>query len=152
MIAARRDTSRTRKNHRRAFTLIELALTVFLLGLAMTGLVQVLGWVATERRAAERRQWAIAEVGNLMDHLTAPPYDRITGESARARGEAVLPEMRRRLPDADLALDVDELEKAGEPPGKRLSIRLKWRLRGGAWEAPVRLSAWVTRPGDGGVR
>jgi hypothetical protein len=132
--------------------LIEVALTVFLLALAMTSLVKVLGWVANERRAAERRQWAIAEAGNLMDHLTAPPYDRITAESARAQGEAALPEVRRRLRDAELVLNVDESEKPGEPPGKRLSIRLRWRIRGGAWEAPVRLTAWIARPGSGGVR
>jgi Tfp pilus assembly protein PilV len=152
MIAATRETSRT---HRcRAFTLIEVALTVFLLALAMTSLVKVLGWVANERRAAERRQWAIAEVGNLMDRLTAPPYDKITAEAARARGAAVLPEARRRLPDADLAVNVDETNRAGEPPGKRLSIRLRWRIRGGAWEAPVRLTAWIARLGSesGGVQ
>lgn len=126
---------------RRAFTVVEVALSVFLLAVAMTTTVQVLGWVANERRAAERRQWAIEEVANLMERLTAAPWDQVTVDSARS---VTLPEgIRGKLPEPELTIVVDEPE--GNPGEKRLAIRLRWRNRAGAWEAPVRLTAWIAR-------
>ena len=131
------------KSHRprRAFTMVEVTLSVFLLAVAMTTTVQILGWVATQRRAIERRQWAIQEVANLMEHLTAEPWDRVTPDSARAL--TLSDEIRRKLPEPELKLDVDETEAGrGE---KRLAIQLRWRNRSGTWEAPVRLTAWIAR-------
>jgi hypothetical protein len=127
---------------RRAFTTCEVALALFLLAVAMTVTVQVLGLVAAERRAAERRQWAIQEVANVMEHLTAESWERLSTESAR--GLAVSGEIRRKLPGAELAIDVQE-PGAGRME-KRLAVRLRWRNRAGGWEAPVRLTAWVARP------
>jgi Tfp pilus assembly protein PilV len=127
--------------NRRAFTACEVALAVFLMAVAMTSTVQVLGWVASERRAVERRQWAVQEVANLMERLTAAPWDGVTPESARAL--ALSEGVRRKLPEPELTIDVDEKDAArGE---KRLAIRLRWRNRAGAWEAPVRLTAWIAR-------
>ena len=126
----------------RAFTACEVALAVFLLAVAMTTTVQVLGWVASERRAVERRQWAIQEVANLMEHLTAQPWDQLTPASARA--VSLSEEIRRKLPGPELTIDVHENDApAGE---KRLAIRVRWRNRVGLWEAPVRLTAWIARP------
>jgi hypothetical protein len=127
---------------RRAFTTCEVALAVFLLAVAMTTTVHVLGWVAVERRGVERRQWALQEAENLMERLTALPWDRATGESARAL--VLSDEIRRKLPGPELAIDVDDSE-AGRG-AKRLAVRLRWRNRAGGWEAPVRLTAWITRP------
>jgi Tfp pilus assembly protein PilV len=126
---------------RRAFTMVEVTLSVFLLAVAMTTTVQILGWVATQRRAIERRQWAIQEVANLMEHLTAESWDRVTPDSARAL--TLSDEIRRKLPEPELKLDVDETEAGrGE---KRLALQLRWRNRSGTWEAPVRLTAWIAR-------
>jgi Tfp pilus assembly protein PilV len=126
---------------RRAFTMVEVSLSVFLLAVAMTATVQMLGWVATQRRAAERRQWAIQEVANLMEHLTSEPWDRVTNDSAADL--TLSEEIRRKLPEPELKVDVDETDPdLGE---KRLAIRLRWRNRAGAWEAPVRLTAWIAR-------
>jgi hypothetical protein len=127
---------------RRAFTTCEVALAVFLLAVAMTTTVQVLGWVAAERRAVERRQWAVQEVANLMERLTAEPWDQVTTESARAL--ALSEAIRRKLPGPELTIEVDG--KDTERGEKRLAVRLRWRNRAGAWEAPVRLTAWIARP------
>jgi Tfp pilus assembly protein PilV len=134
-------TSSISAARRRAFTMVEVTLSVFLLAVAMTTTVQILGWVATQRRAIERRQWAIQEVANLMEHLTAEPWDRVTPDSARAL--TLSDEIRRKLPEPELKLDVEETEAGrGE---KRLAIQLRWRNRSGTWEAPVRLTAWIAR-------
>jgi hypothetical protein len=126
--------------------MVELTLAVFLLAVAMTTTVQVLGWVATERRGVERRQCATLEVANLMERLTAEPYDRVTPKSARALN--LSEETRRKLPQPELTVDVAEQDVGGHKE-KRLAVRLRWRNRGGTWEAPVRLTTWIARGRSG---
>ena len=46
-----------------------------LLMIAMTLTVKVMGYVGIERRATERRQRALLEVANLMERITAHPFD-----------------------------------------------------------------------------
>ena len=95
----------------------------------------------TRARGVERRQWAIQEVANLMERLTAAPWDRVTPESAArlALSEAVRAQASRARAD-------DRRGRERRRPGeKRLAIRLRWRNRAGAWEAPVRLTAWIAR-------
>jgi hypothetical protein len=131
----------SRSVRRRAFTTCEVALAILLLAVAMTATVQVLGWVAAERRAVERRQWAIQEVGNLMERLTAEPSDKVNADSARKL--SLSEEIHRKLPEPELTIDVDD-RGAGRGE-KRLAIRLRWRNRSGGWESPVRLCAWIAR-------
>jgi hypothetical protein len=130
-----------RSVRRRAYTTCEVALAILLLAVAMTTTVQVLGWVAAERRAVERRQWAIQEVGNLMERLTAEPWDKVDAESARKL--SLSEEIRRKLPDPELTIDVDD--RGAVQGEKRLAIRLRWRNRSGGWESPVRLCAWIAQ-------
>jgi hypothetical protein len=121
--------------------MVEVTLSVLLLAVAMTTTVQILGWTATQRRAVERRQWAIQEVANLMEHLTAEPWDRVTPDLAATL--TLSEEIRGKLPEPELKVHVDE---SGAVPGqKRLAIELRWRNRAGTWEAPVRLTAWIAR-------
>ncbi|SIO07892.1 hypothetical protein SAMN05444166_2340 [Singulisphaera sp. GP187] len=128
---------------RRAFTMVEVAITSLLLVIAMTVTLQVLGWVAAERRSVDRRQCAIRESANLMERLTARPWDELT---AVALKEIKLSEpAARTLPGAELSVTADEKTESGG--SKRLSLRLRWRNRAGGWEAPVRLSAWTYRGG-----
>jgi hypothetical protein len=129
---------------RRAFTTCEVALAVFLLAVAMTTTVHVLGWVAAERRGAERRQWALQEAANVMEHLSALSWEHTDAESARA--VVLSEEIRRKLPGPELTIDVDDHGAGGAASEKRLAVRLRWRNRAGGWESPVRLTAWVTRP------
>ncbi|WP_406701009.1 hypothetical protein V5E97_19675 [Singulisphaera sp. Ch08] len=132
-------------SRRRAFTMVEVAITSLLLVIAMTVTLQVLGWVATERRAVERRQCALSESANLMERLAARPWDELTADALK---DVKLSESATRaLPGAELSVAVaDKTESGGS---KLLSLRLRWRNRAGGWEAPVRLSAWTYRSGRG---
>jgi hypothetical protein len=76
-----------------------------------------------------------------MERLTAEPWDRVTPDSARA--STLSEEIRRKLPEPEMTIVVDE--KDADQGQKRLAIRLRWRNRAGAWEAPVRLTAWISR-------
>lgn len=131
-----------RRSQRRGLTLIEITIAVFLLAVSMTATVRIIGWLASERRACERRQCATREAANVMEHLTALPWDSLTAESAR--NFALSEPSRSGLPSGELSVAVDEQAAAGS---KRLSVRVRWRNRAGEWDAPVRLTAWIHRDG-----
>lgn len=137
---------RTRTNslrgpsRRPGYTSVEIALSVLVLMAAMGISVRVLGWVATERRAADRRQWALQEVANVMERATAEPFDRLS--PAKVRAIAADSEAARRLPDGSWEVAVDD-EPDAPAPAKRVSVRLRWKERSGGWDAPARLTAWV---------
>ena len=139
-----RATGRKSRRPSRAFTVLETTLSVALLAVAMTTTVQILGWVAYQRRSVERRECAIQEVANLMEHLATEPWERVTAQSTAK--SSLSGEARRKLPGAELAIDVAETDPGlGE---KRLSIRLRWRNRAGDWDAPVRLTAYINKRED----
>ena len=75
---------RSTRARRRGSLLVEVAMATVLLMIAMTLTVKVLGFVALERRACERRQRAMLEVANLMERITAYPFDEVTPELAKA--------------------------------------------------------------------
>ncbi len=128
---------------RRAFTVFELAVAVFLLGIVMAVTVQLLGWIASERRWAKRRELAAREVANLMEHLSARPWDRLSAEGVK--DVTLSNESKQALPGAELSIGVDERGAPGGTPAKRISVQLRWRNRAGELDAPVRLTTWVQR-------
>ncbi len=128
---------------RRGFTLVEILVSVAMLATAMSLTVGLLGALAAERRAAERRLCAVQEVANLMERVSARPWGEVTPESLRT--VSLSPRALQALPGAELTATVDDAS-AG-PGGKRISLRLRWRDRAGTWTAPVRLSAWIYRLG-----
>lgn len=126
---------------RRGFGLIEMTITVMLLGVGMVVTMQVVGWVANERRGVERRERAVLEASNLLERAAARPWDELTATALDALplGEATA----RALPGASLAWKVAEVD--GPAPSKRITVEIRWRNHSGNTEAPVRLVAWVYR-------
>lgn len=122
-------------------------MSAVMLMIAMTLTMKVLGWVAAERRTWDRRQWASQEVANLMERLTARPYESVTSSTVEKIG--LSPQARQRLPDAELNVEVGENGPAGGQDSKRIEVRLRWHNRAGEWDAPVRLVSWVYRGGAG---
>jgi hypothetical protein len=121
--------------------LAELAMSAVMLMVALALVVKVLGWVAAERRGAERREWAVQEASNLLETMTAGPFESVTAEAA-ARA-ALSPQARQMLPGAELKLDVARDDAAGGADSKRVTVRIRWRDRSGSWDTPVRLSTWI---------
>ena len=114
-----------------------------LLMIAMTLTVKVIGLVALERRASERRQRALVEVANVMERITAHPFDDVTPELA---GRLTLStSARQSLSDSELAVDVAGTEPGPGRSAKRIAIKLRWRGPNGEWMAPVRLTSWIER-------
>jgi Tfp pilus assembly protein PilV len=133
---------RPRSARRSGFLLGELLITVILLGVAMTVAVKLVGWVALEQRATERRERALLEASNLLERLAAGRWGELSAEAARA---ALSPAAQQALPGAELKVEVTEVDRP--LPAKRLRVQIRWRDRSGGFEAPIWLATWVYRPG-----
>ncbi len=141
MIANR---SRSRAIRRPGFGLIEMAVTGVLIAAAMAATLHVVGWVALERRAVERRQRAVLEASNLMERITARPWESLSTEALgsirMAEASAAL------LPGSTLGIQVESIENT--PLRKRITVEIRWLDRSGRPEAPVRFVAWAYRRGE----
>jgi hypothetical protein len=136
-------TVRSTRSRRRGSLLVEVAMAAVLLMIAMTLTVKVIGLVALERRASERRQRALVEVANVMERITAHPFDDVTPELAGRL--ALSPPAKQSLPDSELAVNVAASEPGPGRSAKRIAIMLRWRGPDGEWMAPVRLTSWIER-------
>ncbi len=123
--------------------LAELAMAMVMLVIAMTLTIKVLGWVALERRSSERRERAVIEVANVMERMTAHPFDEVTPDLAR--GMRLSTATSQALPDSDLAVEVTPTDPGAGRAAKRIAIRLRWKAHTGEWDAPVRLTSWIER-------
>jgi uncharacterized membrane protein len=128
---------------RRGSLLAEVAMATVILMIAMSLTVRVLGWVALERRAAEQRQRAVLEVANVMERITAYPFDEVTPDLTRRITLSTT--AAQSLPDSDLAVELTSSEPAADRSAKRIAIRLRWKGRSGEWLAPVHLTSWIER-------
>jgi Tfp pilus assembly protein PilX len=127
---------------RRGSMLIEVTMATVILIMIMSVALKVMGFAAHERLAALRRERASFEAANVMEQITALRYDEITTE--RASRMAVSDASRERLPGCELAVDVSTSPATAAPdaPAKRIAVKVRWRGPSGAWELPVRLTAW----------
>lgn len=138
-----RTTGRTKR--RAGFTLFELTIASILLGTVLMTAIPTLAWINRIGLASERQQVAILGVGNLMERLTARPWDEITAEAMAA---VTLPDdLSRQLPGAELRISVATLPE--DLSARRLTIELRWEgSSAGTQSPPVRLTAWVYRHGQ----
>jgi hypothetical protein len=125
--------------------LLEVAVATVLLMTAMALAAKLVIGVTVERRAAERRLWAVQEVSNLAERLSGEPYDRLDAD--RARELAAGAKTGSVLPDAEWAVEVHDAGGNG-PAAKRVTVSLRWKDRSGGWTAPVRATSWVYRGGN----
>jgi prepilin-type N-terminal cleavage/methylation domain-containing protein len=135
------STARSVRSARRGFTMLELSICVGLLTVGLVLTLQLLSWIAAERRSAAYRQWALREADNLMERVTSMPWDSVT----RERVESLEPAKRteRELPGGRLTCDI--AESSAEPKSKRVTIEVRWKNRAGDDDAPVRITAWISR-------
>jgi len=136
---ARRRVGRSR----RGSLLAETAMSAVMLIIAMSLIARVVGWTAADRRNLDRRQWTVQEAANLMERLSARPFESLTTEAVK--DTALSPEAARTLADAKLEVEVADHDPTGGDDSKRITIGIRWRTRSGNWDAPVRLTSWVYR-------
>jgi len=121
---------------RRGTTLFELIVASALLGTLLVVCLQLLTATAAQRRAADQRQLALFEVGNVMERLAARPWADLTPKTAA--DERLSASLGDRLPGAKLNVEVTALP--AEPSAKRITVSLRWQDRNGRFLAPVTIT------------
>jgi len=122
---------------RRGAVLMELVVAGALLGTLLVVCLQLLTATADQRRAADQRQLAILEVGNVTERLAARPWTELKPEMAAPQ---LSPSVRDRLPGAELKVEVTTA--AAEPDAKRILVSLRWQDRAGQFVSPVKIATW----------
>ena len=123
---------------RRGMMMVEVAVAGALAGTLLILCLQLLSAALAQRHAADQRQGALMELGNVMEQITARPWAQLT--TARLSRDTLSPSANRQLPDAELKIDVST--SGGQPDAKRITVAIRWRDRSGQFMAPVTLTTW----------
>ncbi|HUY91371.1 MAG TPA: hypothetical protein VMV10_21715 [Pirellulales bacterium] len=127
--------------------MVELCATCALLATAIPLTVAALGAVAQQRSGVELRQRAIETADNLLERLSAEPWDRLSPD--RLAEFALAAAAEQALPDGELKLALARFPRRpgppGEPAAKRIDLELSWRASAARVRNRVRLSGWVFR-------
>jgi Tfp pilus assembly protein PilE len=126
---------------RRGMMMIELAVAGVLVGTLLVVCLQLLSAALAQRRAADQRQCALLELGNVMEQVTARPWTELT--TAILSQKKLSPSADSQLPGAELKIEVSPL--ADEPNAKRITAALRWQDRSGQLLAPVTVTTWRYR-------
>ena len=121
--------------------MIELCAAAALLAVALSAVVSTLAVVARQRRGAELHARALEEADNLLERLTAEPWEAITPERIVQLGFDQL--VADALPEGELRIDV--VTPADAPATKRIDLAVAWRPAVGKATNQVRLTTWAER-------
>ncbi len=123
---------------RRGMTLVELAVAGAVVGALLIVCMQLLSAALAQRRAADQRQFALLELGNVIEQVAARPWGELT--TAALSQEKLSPSAGRQLPGAELKIEVSA--SADDPGAKRITAALRWQDHGGQLVAPATLTTW----------
>ena len=137
-IRARSKQSETARRLR-GVTILELIVTLGLLGVMLATLAPTLTWVHAQRRAANQRELATQELANLLERFMSHPWEEIISENTSEI--ELVTEIAARLPNAELIATVTE--DSNEPISKQVKLELDWTNPQGDRVRPIRLSAFV---------
>lgn len=123
-------------------TLIEVAVSVVVLGIVSTTVAEVLQWSAAQHRAAERKRCALEIATTILDEFTVREWSTITPENA---AKVTLPvEVANSLVEPHLLLQVSQEKKNGEgPESKRVSVEISWHSGASTQVDRAQLCTWV---------
>ena len=123
---------------RHGIYLLEMSVAGVLLLALMAICVRYFAVTLAQRRALDQRQAAIVEAGNVMERISAVPWDDLTPEALAAT--ALSADAKLALPDAELKIDLADGDQ--KPQSKRITVSIRWQDDQGQWVQPLRLAAW----------
>lgn len=130
------------KPARRGLMLMEVVVSMAMLGVVLATVAQVIQWSAVEHRTAQRKRCALETARSLLDELSAKDWSAINSENAS----------RLRIPRESAQFLIDPRLKmavatqSGLLPSKRISVELTWSNGPGRASEQVQLSTWVFQP------
>ncbi len=126
---------------RRGSLLLDAAMATLVLSIAMAVVLQVLDRLSSQRRAADRHQFALQAASNALEELVARPWAALN--AGPVNEPSVDPELAKVLPGARWERRVEESD-AGL---RKVIVAIYWRDKAGQAEASARLAAWVSKWG-----
>jgi hypothetical protein len=128
---------------KRGSLLLDATMATALLGVVMVVTMQVIDRIASQRRAADRRQFATQCVANTLEQLSLRTWDEL------APGPIAVPPLdtstQSVLPGARLS--ARSTNNASALALRRIAIELSWSDQSGAPPNVVRLVTWIARAG-----
>lgn len=123
---------------RRGMVLTELIVAGALVGTMLLVCLQLLAAALAQRQVTDQRQFALLELSNVMEQVTARPWAELT--TAGLSQERPSPSVDSQLPGAELKIEVST--SADQPEAKRITAAIRWQGRNGQPLAPVTLTTW----------
>jgi type II secretory pathway pseudopilin PulG len=134
-----RTTNPRRKIHaRRAMTLFELTIALFIMTTVMAAIVQLVAVTAGQRRTLNQRRLALLEVANQAERIALSDWDDTSaGKLATWRPSD---ELTAALPQARCTVAVSD--EAGPPAARRIRLTVTWTNSVGQELDPASLTIW----------
>jgi type II secretory pathway pseudopilin PulG len=123
---------------RRAVTIVELVISLMILGLAMVSVVQLLATTARQQRVANQRRVALAEVANQAERIALLPWSEITADKLSEWKPS--PELAAMLPAAHCTLQISD--DSSSPKARQVRIQVDWTNGAGQPVDPVAITLW----------
>lgn len=126
---------------RRGITTTELICASILTGATLATVLPTVYVVRKQYDRASQQHEARAAVMNLLDDVTAEPYDAVTNESLR---DVKLP----KWVDDQFVEPALTLTAKPAADGKRISAELSWQASYGSSREKLRLHTWIFKGGS----
>lgn len=123
----------------RGFTLVEMTLAITLAALFGVIVAPLLFRIAQQRHMLLQEQFALTQVSNLVDELSACDLADVPAKAAALQAQGIS-DPQRLLPNAELSITWTPLESG--PDGGQFRCRLQWRDRSGNRMRPLTLTGW----------
>lgn len=139
---------RRSRRRRSGLTVLELVVTLVLLGTVATCAIPPLRAVQLQRREHDRRELALQEAANLLERFTVRGWEAV--DPSAAAELTLSEEAAARLPEALLQVTVSSSDATTdtEPSRKAITVELSWKNAAGQQVQPVRLTTFLFRKGD----
>ncbi len=127
---------------RLGLTIIESLVALTLMAAAIAGAAQLLSMCARERQNANRYFLAQIETANVLEHVAAMKYDKVTTDALK--DTKLSQETLAAIPGANVRIDVADAEPS-DLPHKRVTAEITWD-DAGQQHSSARLTSWKFPP------
>jgi Tfp pilus assembly protein PilV len=130
-----------RRPHR-GMTLVEIGVSLVVLGAALAALLQLVALAGQQRRSLAQRRLALQEVSNQAERIALLPW----AETAPAHLTAWQPsaDLTAVLPAAKCSIAASD--EPGSPASRRILLEVAWTNVAGQPVEPVTLTVWRLAP------
>lgn len=132
--------------HRRGLSVLEVTISLLLLGVAVSGLAQLVTAASAQRRLIDARQLALAEVANQAERVALWTAAETTPDrlATLAPSEELLAAIPTARLSATLAASGEDVENSAEllAAPMRVRIEVTWDDAAGRTVSPLGITLW----------